>query len=218
MAAGLFNKFPRLIYSLEDDLSDPTEVTDITFPVRILESYARDKKYYYKAIVKEGLTPENMAYLLYGNVQLHFVLLLFNKMLDPQFDWPMSQTNLEKYIVKKYGSLESAYSSNVEFYLVTTKYSSESETPAIEKRKVTEDTYNDWENNEGNVYWGNEYYATLNNGQTIHYINEKQYVNGYDYEVRLNEARREINVIHPQYMDSITQEMRFDKSKTLTLR
>lgn len=86
------DRFPKVYYSLEtaDRKTNADVVTDITFPVTLLEKYAQDSKYFYSIIIKDGLKPEDVAYLVYGNVEYHWIILHFNKIVNPQFQWHLT--------------------------------------------------------------------------------------------------------------------------------
>ena len=45
-----------------------------------------------------------IAYRLYGDAQLHWVVLLFNDVKDRYHQWPMAQNQFEKYLLDKYGT------------------------------------------------------------------------------------------------------------------
>ena len=67
-----------------------------------------DRVVYYTYDIQDGDTPESIAHRYYGSVEYHWVVLLMNDILDPQFDWPLHYSILEEYIRKKHGSLTSA--------------------------------------------------------------------------------------------------------------
>ena len=52
--------------------------------------------------VKSGETPENIAFKHFGDPELHWVILLTNKITDRYYDWPLSEQQFEDYIKDKY--------------------------------------------------------------------------------------------------------------------
>ena len=50
----------------------------------------------------EGETPESVAYDYYANAEDHWVILMLNQYYDRYYDWPMSQRDLQAYVISKY--------------------------------------------------------------------------------------------------------------------
>lgn len=48
--------------------------------------------------------PDNVAFKVYGDEVLDWVVLLSNNIINVQNEWPLSQTAFDKYLVEKYGS------------------------------------------------------------------------------------------------------------------
>lgn len=192
-----FNRFPQVYYSLSSDGSNPEAVTDVTFPVRILEKYMTDARFYYKTVVKDGLKPEDIAYIVYGDATLHWVVLQFNKIINPRFDWPLSSLNLDKYIADKYGSVSQAQATTIKWYKIIKYLNSSYPNPVINQIEVTQDEYNaiTIDLAGGDVL--------LADGSTLTIITDRTTLSAYDYELNLNESKREIYLIQKQYIDGI---------------
>ena len=62
----------------------------------------------YKIIGDER--PDNVAYKIYGDETLDWVVLLSNNILNVQTEWPLPQTSFDQVLLEKYGSYESLYS------------------------------------------------------------------------------------------------------------
>ena len=52
--------------------------------------------------VKEGETPESLADKLYGDSELHWIVMLMNNVTDRYHDWPMNFSQLNAYLQEKY--------------------------------------------------------------------------------------------------------------------
>jgi base plate wedge protein 53 len=192
-----FDKMPKIYYSLTDDRSNPEIVTDVTFSVRLLEQYAEDSKYFYTIIIKDGLKPEDVANLVYGDPQLHWIVLQFNKVINPRFEWPLSTVNLDKYIIDKYGSIGNADQSIKTYFKVITYISSTSSSPYVYNIEVTQNEYNAIVPDLA----GTDY--LLQNSETVTVKTDRDVLSYYDWEVSENERKREISLIQAQYVDSI---------------
>ncbi|MFN9956924.1 MAG: baseplate wedge protein 53, partial [bacterium] len=49
--------------------------------------------------------PEQIANRVYGNPEKHWIILLVNQLIDPQFNWALGPYEFDKYIKQKYASL-----------------------------------------------------------------------------------------------------------------
>ena len=54
--------------------------------------------------VKNGETPESIAFKLYGDSELHWVILLLNDVTDRFHDWPMSEAQFLQFVNDKYSN------------------------------------------------------------------------------------------------------------------
>jgi hypothetical protein len=52
--------------------------------------------------INDGETPDIVADRVYGNSELHWVVLLFNDIVNPDYDWALASPKLESFIKKKY--------------------------------------------------------------------------------------------------------------------
>ena len=96
-----FKSFPYTFYSL-DDASTVQVVTNITNRVALSEEVKTNLGLYDEYDIKDGETPELVANKFYGNSELHWLVLHYNEIIDPRFDWPMDTNNLNRYVAGKY--------------------------------------------------------------------------------------------------------------------
>ena len=59
--------------------------------------------------VKEGETPESVAYKLYDDSELHWVILLTNDITDRYHQWPMSSSQFLAFINDKYSDVDATH-------------------------------------------------------------------------------------------------------------
>lgn len=100
-----FSKFPRVLYSVNKEGNDAKIVPDILARVKFIDSIISNQSLFFKYEIKGGETPEQIANRVYGDPEKHWILLLVNQLIDPQFDWALGPFDFEKYIKQKYGSL-----------------------------------------------------------------------------------------------------------------
>ena len=53
--------------------------------------------------IGEGETPDMVSYKFYKDPGFHWMILMFNNIVDPYGQWPMSHPDLYTYTVNKYG-------------------------------------------------------------------------------------------------------------------
>ena len=126
--------------------------------------------------VKEGETPESIAHKLYGNAELHWVVLIVNDITDRYHQWPMTFAQFLQYVNDKYDDVNA-----VHHYEVT--QSSGDTTTKIE------------------VYSN----SALFSGDTDFYGTATAVTN-LEYEESLQDQRRKIKLLDPQYLPQFISE------------
>ncbi len=96
-----FQKFPKTLYSL-DDIATVQVVTNILQRVVLAQELQNNFSVFDEYDVRDTDTPENLAFQLYGDSELHWIILHYNNVLDPRFEWPLSVSNLVKVVEGKY--------------------------------------------------------------------------------------------------------------------
>ena len=96
-----FHPFPTIKY-------DPTgngytnEIKDIMTRVTV-KKWVRDKAAAFSMYgVPSGATPDMVAFFLYDDTEYHWVVLMFNEILDSYYGWPLGVQDFERFIASKY--------------------------------------------------------------------------------------------------------------------
>jgi hypothetical protein len=97
-----FNKFGKIQYGF--DKENFKIVTDVMKRVKVRDKIINELSLYDKYDVKSGDTPESIAFKHFGDVNLHWVILLTNNITDRYYDWPMSEQEFELFIKDKYSN------------------------------------------------------------------------------------------------------------------
>lgn len=103
MATSYFDIFPKIIYS-QNNNREFNIVPDILRRAIIEKVLSFNSSYFDEYDVQDGETPEIVADKFYDDPTLHWVILHANEILDPRFEWPLSDNQLRNYAVAKYGS------------------------------------------------------------------------------------------------------------------
>ena len=54
--------------------------------------------------VVDGERPEDVAFKIYGDAELHWVILMTNNVTDRYYQWPLSQPQFAEHLTDKYGA------------------------------------------------------------------------------------------------------------------
>ena len=212
--AKLFNYFPKTFYSNGDGNSLDT-VTNIITRFGFEQSLKENASAFYQYEIQDGDTPEIIAHKYYGNVERHWIVLMFNDIIDPHFDWPMESRNLVDYIEAKYSTAEYADTANTsvsgvswakninhnkKFFKVITTTTGFGGTTTIEKIEMDAIAHSELDP------VSNDY--LLQDGSTITETITKESQTYYDYEVELNENKRKIKLLKKEFAPGVEKEFR----------
>ena len=98
-----FDAFPVIPYDAKGDLNFK-DVTNLLRRVGMRAKLKSNTLLYDTYNVKEGETPEIIAHKLYGDTQLHWIILLINDITDRYHQWPMSGGQFLDYLNDKYSN------------------------------------------------------------------------------------------------------------------
>ena len=201
-----FEYLPKEYYILEDNKNSLDVVTNITNRFKINDAIKTNASSFYDYVVADGETPENLAHRFYGNSNKHWVILMMNDIVHPQFDWPMSDISLNKFIETKYeveanGSpvLSWTKSNTKAYYRIEKRSNPISKLARREVIEIDANTYANVITSSSNI--------TLESGDVIVYSTEKLTESYYDYENKMNESKRKIKVLKPEYVDAVVREL-----------
>ena len=186
--ANYFRNLPRVGYDINGTGKDSfVNVTNIMKRVKFKTTVLEDISNYYPYFVKEGERPDIISQVEYGNVGYAYLILLVNDIFDPNFDWPLNSQVFEKFIINKYGSVTTAISGIKHYYQIiraeVPRTGTSERIPEV-KFAVDETTYD-----------------SLG-------ISDRTTLSNYDYEVELNDAKREIRLINPDFIQDIDYQVK----------
>ena len=100
-----FKYFPDTPYNLsnEKDNSKYHVITDLL--VRFRKTLGlTNAAFFEQYFIRDSDRPDTVSHMFYGDSELHWLVLYANYMNNPYYDWPLDYMDLQKYIIKKYGS------------------------------------------------------------------------------------------------------------------
>ena len=204
--AKYFNFFPTTPYTNSNDSTAYDTVTNIISRFAFEDSLKQNSSIFYPYTIQDGDTPEMIASKYYGSPEKHWIVLMFNNIIDPQYDWPLDQRTLMKYINDKYahnGAIHVPYQTGIQwaqdagnvkaYYKTITRLSSKpTKNQIVEKIQIDATTHT-------NLQISSTQY-TLKDDSTITQTISKSTQTYYDYEVELNDTKRKIRLLRSQYV------------------
>lgn len=195
MATNYFEKFPRILYSL-DNLASGQVVPDILRRIAAVDELKTNESYLDQYDIKDGETPEIIAEKIYGDPGLHWIILMINEIIDPRFDWPLTYDNLINNCIAKYGSLEAIYDVNKVVGYGDAQVQLDSVFLVLESSTNKEPVRLLLQQIESDVTYRKPMSYTVNP------LIENE-ITHFDYEYEENELKRRIKILKPEFIPEI---------------
>ena len=99
-----FNYFPKIGYDVRGDKNN----VKLDLVVNLLKRVRKkieiiNISFFEQHFIQDGERADTIAYKLYNDSTLHWLILYANYITNPYYDWPMTYLDLQQYISKKYG-------------------------------------------------------------------------------------------------------------------
>jgi hypothetical protein len=176
---------------------------NILIRTKLTFELSRNPMLFYKYSIQEQDTPESIAYKYYGDQYRYWIVLLANEIMNPLWEWPLTNQQFIKYLENKYASAIGGEDTALTYTTGTlhhyekiiTTIDDDSQTSAVKTVDIDADTFNSLsEQTDVNTFL---------NGSKVTRITSKRAVSIYDYENELNESKREINILNSAYVSDI---------------
>jgi len=93
----------------EQNISDYIEVKNLFKRGKLREDIFGNLSFFTKYKIIGNERPDNVAYKVYNDETLDWVVLLANNILNVQSEWPLTQQAFDKVMFEKYGDYETLY-------------------------------------------------------------------------------------------------------------
>lgn len=216
-----FTNMPQVI--MPDLVNGNTNVTLTNILTRsaFLSEITENSAVFYDYDVKENETPEIIAHKLYGSVEYFWIVLLFNKLMNPYYDFPLNEEQLDDLIVSKYGysvedsqSIAHHYERRIrrDVLLNGIVQTSNTETVFVSLYDIDPDTglatVNPWLDglspDTGVTY--DTTTEAISSTTSVVTIYDYWFVSVYAYEHNENEKRRKIKLLDAKYVNAVENE------------
>tara|TARA_R110000868_G_scaffold39456_1_gene137437 strand:+ start:1440 stop:2042 length:603 start_codon:yes stop_codon:yes gene_type:complete len=192
-----FDSLPKMVHINEFGVSKV--MTNIMARVSIIPQILNNPAIYYEYDIQDSDTPEIIAHKYYGDSYRYWLVMFANQLMDPQWDWPLSGNELSAYLVKKYGENYNTYSEIHHYEKILTQFDYGTNTTTTNKVTVSEDIYN--------AIVPQTNYFSLPTGDVSIAV-DKSAVSVYDYELDLNEQKRNIKILNADYVNKVEEEFK----------
>jgi hypothetical protein len=193
-----------------DYVGNKIVLTNLMVRTEIIPSLLNNPLLFYSYDIQDGDTPEIIADKYYGDSYRYWIVLFANQIIDPQWNWPMNQNLFSDYVLDKYKSA-TANSLNISANTVTSSQVlayTQSNIQNYIKTVITVDSSTN-ESTTSIYYIDSTAYAlvqentstgTFSSGAQVTQTVSKYTETLYEYETRLNESNRNINLVNSSYV------------------
>ena len=204
--ASYFRQVPDFDYVNRDSdgksIGDYQVVKNLFKRVKIREDILQNLSYFTQYKIVGDSRPDNVAFEIYGDETFDWLVLLSNNIMNVQTEWPMTQAAFNDFLIKKYGDIEKT--NNIHHYETRELKNDRGEIVVRKGLNVPKN-------------YKVEYFDTRRNQYVVR-TNEVDAVTNYTYEVRKEEAKRNIYLLKAEYielvLDDVQRLMPYKKGST----
>ena len=212
--SNYFSKVPDLEYvsRLPDSrIGDYIKVKNLFKGVRLREDILQDLTVFEKYQIQGEDRPDNVAYNFYGDSKLDWLILKCNNIINIQSEWPMTQEDFDRYLLKKYETYDNIYNGIHHYETIEIK-NSKGVVMVPEGLQVPSDwTYTFFDSAMGQHLSSLKEYNTVQNDPVVSITN-------YDHETKIENEKRNIYILKEAYVnivkDDLDEEMKYKKGGT----
>ena len=196
MANPYFRNIPDFEYVNRTEegknLTDFTKVKNLFKKGKFREDIYQELTTFEKYQIQGDDRPDNVAFELYGDATLDWVVLMTNNILNIQTEWPMKQADFNEYLLEKYGSYDSLYT---DIHHYESNEVKDSQGIVIYPKGVRVGAA------QSVSYF--DFYKDLQ----IDIVNISRPITNYQYEEKLNDDKRNIFILKPKYLNVIFDDL-----------
>jgi hypothetical protein len=172
-------------------ISDYQSVKNLFKRGRLREDIFGNLQFFTKYKVVGDERPDNVAFKIYDDETLDWVVLLSNNILNVQTEWPLTQDGFDTYLLDKYGSYQNI---NATHHYETVEVKNANGITIIpEGLRVA--------SNFSTSYFDD----TLSRKVTVRNITRE--ITNYQYEQKIEDDKRNIFVLNPTYLNVVFTDM-----------
>ena len=187
---GYFRELPNLLYPsfLPEKTSslDFIEVKNVFRRVKLRDDIFNNFTLFNKYEIPEGARPDTVAEEVFGSPNLDWVIITVAGILNIRNEWHLSNRDLYVYANDKYGE-----SLNSVMFHETKEVKDSSGRLILPKGKVVDSNF-----------------TIPKPGTPTATLNPVVGISNYEYETRLNDKKRNINILRKEYLNQFIDDMK----------
>ena len=192
-----FSKIPNIEYDIKPikfPISNKEYVLAKNFfrRFKISDSAFENAVYFNKYTISDGERPDLIAKKFYGTPELDWVILLTNSIINSHFDLPIAETSLQLFVENNYPSLDGIH--HYETKEIKNSYGE----IILPEGLLVDSSY---VSTTHSFYDRGTKITFTKSGSEITYP-----VTNYEYEKNLNDSKREIYILRPEFIDRFLSE------------
>ena len=196
MTKPYFSQVPNLEYvdrtPGEKTISAYKTVKNLFKRAKLREDIFSDLTYFTKYQIVGDERPDNVAEKFYDDPTLDWVILLANNITNIQTEWPMTENSFNNFLIDKYGSQVGI--SSTHHYECTGVKDTLGVVIAPEGLTIDKD-------------FTVTYYDKLTSAGIVTATNLAETITNYDFESKLQDEKRNIYVLKPEYISVIFNDL-----------
>lgn len=192
--SNYFNQIPNFEYVSRlpgANIGDYIQVKNFFKKGKLREDIFQDLAFFTKYQITGNDRPDNVAFEVYGDSSLDWLVLICNNIINIQTEWPMTQQAFDDYVLEKYENYENL--GNVHHYETIEVKNSQGVVMVPAGHEVPQ-------NYSISFY---DYFADKQVDRT----NITVPVTNYEYEDRLEDKKRNIFLLKPRYLNVVLDDM-----------
>tara|TARA_A100001201_G_scaffold59918_1_gene57365 strand:- start:20 stop:679 length:660 start_codon:yes stop_codon:yes gene_type:complete len=190
--SNYFSKVPNLEYvsRLPDaNISDYIAVKNLFKKGKLRDDIFENLAYFEKYQIVNNDRPDNVAFEIYNDSTLDWVVLAANNILNIQTEWPMTQFDFDNFLLDKYGSYEKL--NDIHHY------------ETYEVRNPN----NDIIMVQAGLHVSSNYTTEYFDGAGIVKVSPITPVTNYEYEAKIQDDKRNIFILRPRYLGVVKDDL-----------
>ena len=191
---GYFRQIPDFNYvdrNANARIGDYTRVKNLFRRIKLREDVFQDATVFEKYQIKGDNRPDNVANEIYGDPELDWLVLTANNIINIQTEWPLPQLSFDAFVLDKYGSYENLNAVHHYETIVVKNAAGITLVPA------------GLQVDEGSSYT----YYELGQASFVSTGDFTTPVTNYEYEERIEEAKRNIFILKPRYLTVVLDDL-----------
>ena len=193
--SNYFSYIPDLEYvsRLPDSkIGDYIRVKNLFRKGKLREDIFQDLTVFQKYSIKGNDRPDNVAFEVYGDSKLDWVVLMSNNILNIQTEWPLPQTDFDRFVLDKYGDYNTLY--NGVHHYETEEVENSQGVVIVPKGLQVDSSYSI------------SFYDYLT-GEQVTTGNLATPITNYEYEEKVENDKRNIFLLKPRYLNIVFDDM-----------